>query len=65
MGNFFELPGKIVYGRVTEKVGNLCEVHPVFADELFGKLGFHLREELNDAASVMFPEKLLQLGTAV
>ncbi len=28
------------------------------------KLGFHLREELNDAASVMFPEKLLQLGTA-
>lgn len=50
--------------RISQKFGNLCKVHLVFPDELFGKFNLHLGKKLNDSAPALFPKKLLELGTS-
>lgn len=61
---FFELPGKIVDGSITQRIGNLGEIHVLFPDHLFGTSDFHTGEIFHNAAVAFVAEKFLKLGNS-
>ena len=63
-GNLFELPGKIMDGRVSKKVRNLCKIHLILPDQLLCKGNFHLGEKFNNPTLMLLAENFLELGTA-
>lgn len=51
-------------GRISETLGNLCEVHMVGADHLLGGIDLHCGEIVDDPLSAFVAKELLKLGTA-
>lgn len=54
--DLLELPGKIMDGCITKKVGNLGEIVVVLPDELLGQFYLQVRKIVNDATLIIIPE---------
>ena len=55
---------KIMDGRKTQRLGDLRDIHTVFADELFGTLDFAVIAVLNHAHTCITVKQALQIGGA-
>ena len=48
----FELPGKIMDGRITHGIRYLCKIQALVPDQLLGGVDFHPGKIIDDAAAV-------------
>ena len=60
----FKLSGKIMNRGISQKIGNLGEIHVIIPDQLTGKINFHSGKKFNGSTLILFPKKFLKLRTS-
>ena len=49
---------------ISQKIGNLGEIHVIIPDQLTGKINFHSGKKFNGSTLVLLPKKFLKLRTS-